>query len=184
MPAIGLKEQRSELAHTLKERCEKAAEIAQGDTAIISWCHLNQEADLLERLIPGSKQVSGSQSDDEKEEILKAFQSGQLKKLVTKPRIAAWGLNFQVCNRMTFFPSHSFEQYYQSIRRCWRFGQTKPVTVDVITTEGQKDVLLNLQRKAKAAEVMFSSLVALMNDASHISRSNYQPERMAVPTWL
>ena len=80
--------------------------------------------------------------------------------LVTKPSIAGWGLNFQHCAHVTFFPSHSFEQYYQGVRRCWRFGQTNPVTVDVVTTEGERRVLDNLQRKAAAADRMFNKLVA------------------------
>jgi hypothetical protein len=79
---------------------------------------------------------------------------------VTKPAIGAWGLNWQHCNRMTFFPSHSYEQYYQAVRRCWRFGQTKPVTVDIITTEGGANALANLQRKADQADRMFEALVS------------------------
>ena len=104
--------------------------------------------------------------------------------LITKPKIGAWGLNWQHCARMTVFPSHSFEQYYQAVRRCWRFGQTKEVTVDVITTEGQKDVLLNLQRKAKAADQMFSSLVSHMNQATSVARVEYGTAACEVPAWL
>ena len=81
------------------------------------------------------------------------------------PKIGCLGLNLQSCAHMTSFPSHSFEQYYQGVRRCWRFGQTRPVTVDIVTTEGEKSVLANLQRKAKAADRMFTELVAHMNDA-------------------
>lgn len=184
MPAVGLQEQREELRHTLKERCEAAAEKLQGAEPGVSWCHLNTESELLERLIPGAKQVKGSQSDEEKEELLQAFSSGQLRVLVTKPVIAAWGLNWQHCNRMTFFPSHSFEQWFQSVRRCWRFGQKRPVEVDVITTEGQRDVLENLQRKARAADRMFDSLVLEMNNASGIARTNYQSRKVEVPGWL
>lgn len=184
MPAVGLKEQRSELSHTLKERCEAAAQKVDHDQPAVVWCHLNAEADLLTSLIPGARQISGSQSDDEKEELFHAFSSGQLTKLVTKPKIGAWGLNWQHCAHMTIFPSHSFEQYYQAVRRFWRFGQTRDVVVDVITTEGQRDVLRNLQRKAAASSQMFSSLVALMNDSQQINRSNYCSQPVEVPTWL
>ena len=99
-----------------------------------------------------------------------AFASGQLRVLVTKPKIGAWGLNFQQCNHVTSFPSHSFEQYYQGVRRCWRFGQKNSVHVDIITTEGEKSVLQNLQRKSKAADKMFADLVRYMNDAQSMDR--------------
>lgn len=161
-----------------------AAERASGDTPSVVWCHLNSEADLLTELIPDARQVSGSQDDELKEEIFKDFSSGNLRVLITKPKIGAWGLNWQHCNRMTFFPSHSFEQYYQSVRRCWRFGQSSPVTVDVITTEGQKDVLANLQRKAAAADRMFSSLVSYMNQSLNVPRGAYQAQSVEVPSWL
>jgi hypothetical protein len=184
MPAVGLKEQRDELRHTMNERCETVAGIVAGNSPAVVWCHLNQEGDLLESIIPGSRQVSGSQSDDQKEEIFNAFSSGELRVLITKPKIGAWGLNWQHCNRMTFFPSHSFEQYYQSVRRCWRFGQQNEVAVDVITTEGQKDVLLNLQRKAKAADQMFSSLVSHMNNSIRINHSNQVAQVMEIPQWI
>ena len=108
--------------------------------------------------------MSGSQSDDEKEEIFNAFTDGELSNLVTKPKIGAFGLNWQHCNRMSVFPSHSYEQYYQAVRRCWRFGQTRQVQVDVITTKGESDVLGNLQRKSAAADRMFTALVSEMRN--------------------
>lgn len=184
MPAIGLDEQRTELKHTLKERCEAVAAKVQGKEPAVVWCHLNDEGTLLEKIIPGARQVSGSQSDDRKEELFNAFSSGQLRVLITKPKIGAWGLNWQHCSKITVFPSHSFEQYYQAVRRCWRFGQENLVTVDVITTEGQKDVLANLQRKAKAADVMFSSLVEHMNASQRINRTSHQSQKVEIPSWL
>lgn len=184
MPAVGLKEQRNELRHTLDERCNAVASKVSGKKPAVVWCHLNTEGDRLESIIPDARQVSGSQSDDQKEELFNAFSSGKLRVLITKPKIGAWGLNWQHCSRMTVFPSHSFEQYYQAVRRCWRFGQKKEVTVDVITTEGQKDVLLNLQRKAKAADQMFSSLVSHMNEATHVARVDQGAVPCEVPAWL
>jgi hypothetical protein len=103
--------------------------------------------------------------------------------LVTKPVIGAWGLNWQHCNRMTYFPSHSYEQWYQAVRRCWRFGQKRDVIVDVIATEGGRNVLANLQRKADQADAMFSALVAHMHDALSIQGHAYDKE-MEVPAWL
>lgn len=112
-------------------------------------------------------QISGADSDERKEEVFDAFTNGSLRALVTKPKIGAFGLNWQHCARMSVFPSHSYEQYYQAVRRCWRFGQTRDVTVDVITTRGEADVLGNLQRKADAADRMFTALVAAMNTEVH-----------------
>jgi SNF2 family DNA or RNA helicase len=185
LPAVGLKEQREERRRTIEERCEKVSSLVAdtGKPALV-WCHLNEEGDLLADSIKDAEQVSGQDSDERKEELFLAFASGELRVLVTKPKIGAWGLNFQHCNHVTFFPSHSFEQYYQGVRRCWRFGQTKPVQVDVITTEGEKEVLKNLQRKAKAADKMFSDLVAHMNDSLSIDRSVNFTKREEVPSWL
>jgi SNF2 family DNA or RNA helicase len=138
----------------------------------------------LEQLIPDCVQVSGKDSDDAKEEKLMGFQKGKYRVLVTKPKIGAWGLNFQHCNHVLTFPSHSFEQYYQSIRRCWRFGQKNPVHVDIITTEGEQDVLKNLQRKAKQANEMFSNLVQEMNKELSIERINRHTKTTGIPQWL
>jgi hypothetical protein len=184
MPAVTLQEQREELRRTLTERCERVAELVNHDRHAMVWCHLNAEGDTLARLIPGALQVAGSDSDDEKEEKLLAFQAGEARVLVTKPTIGAWGLNFQHCAHVTFFPSHSFEQYYQAVRRCWRFGQESPVHVDVVTTVGQRNVLQNLQRKAHQADRMFDRLVAHMRESLSISTDEHFPDPVQVPTWL
>ena len=185
LPAVGLKEQRDERRRTIEERCERAASLVRdtGQPAMV-WCHLNAEGDMLERLIPDAIQVSGSDSDDAKEEKLLAFARNQARVLVTKPAIGAWGLNFQHCAHMTFFPSHSFEQYYQGVRRCWRFGQKRSVHVDIITTEGERGVLSNLQRKATQADRMFSNLVSEMNAALAIERASKFTQQLEVPSWL
>jgi SNF2 family DNA or RNA helicase len=86
-------------------------------------------------------QVSGSDRDESKEEKFMAFADGQTRVLVTKPKIGAFGLNFQHCNHVTFFPDHSYEQYYQAVRRCWRFGQKREVNVDIVMTEGDRKVM-------------------------------------------
>ena len=183
MPAIGQAEQRKERSHTIRERCEKVAELVSTDDFCVAWCHLNPEGDLLEKLIPNAVQVSGKDSDESKEEKFEAFQTGQIKTLVTKPSIGAWGLNWQHCNRTTFFPSHSFEQYYQLIRRFWRFGQKRDVTVDCVTTAGEANVLENLQRKAQAADKMFESIVREMNNELRIDRSQKFEQAMVKPLW-
>lgn len=185
LPAEGLKEQREEAARTVTERCEKVAELCSGHDMSLVWCNRNEEGDLLERLIPGAVQVAGRHTDDEKEERLTAFARGEIKVLVTKPKIGAMGLNLQSCAHVTFFPTHSYEQYYQGIRRCWRFGQKRPVTVDIVATEGEVAVMESLRRKAIAADRMFTALVEQMNNAQRIERSvsNFTTETK-VPSWL
>jgi hypothetical protein len=184
LPAVGLAEQRDERRRTIVERCEKAASLINGHHAALAWCHLNDEGDLLTKLIKGASQVSGDDADEAKEEKFLAFIKGEIRVLVTKQRIAGWGLNLQHCNHMTTFPSHSFEGYYQAVRRCWRFGQKLPVTVDIVTSEGEKSVLKNLQRKAKAADKMFTGLVAHMNEARSMDRKSDYTKKQEVPKWL
>lgn len=118
LPAVGLREQREERRNTITQRCEKVASLVNdtGKPAIV-WCHMNDEGDMIEKIIPDAVQVSGKDSDESKEEKFIAFSKGNIRVLITKPKIGAWGLNFQHCNHMTFFPSHSFEQYYQGVRR-------------------------------------------------------------------
>jgi hypothetical protein len=183
VPAYGLREEREENRRTLAERCEAAAASIEDAEHAVSWCHLNAESAMLTRLIDGAVEVSGADSPDEKEEKLRAFTRGEIRVLVTKPSIGAWGLNWQHAHRMTYFPSHSYEQWYQAIRRMWRFGQTKPVVVDVITTEGGRNVLGNLQRKAKQADEMFTALVNHMNNALDIESVTYE-KTVEVPAWL
>ena len=184
VPAETMAEQREETRRTLQERCEKVAELVSHKKPALIWCHLNPEGDLLERLIRDCVQVSGADTDEAKEEKLMAFANGQARVLVTKPKVAGFGLNFQHCAHETFFPSHSYEQYYQAVRRCWRFGQARPVTVDIVTTEGGWDVMANLQRKADAADKMFEQLVSLMNESLKIERRNDFTKKEEAPSWL
>ena len=183
-PAQGLKEQRAERRATLKERCEAVAEKVNCNSIALVWCNLNDEGDLLENLIKDAVQVAGKHSDEEKENRLLAFSENKIRVLITKPKVAGFGLNYQNCAHTTFFPSHSYEQYYQGIRRMWRFGQTRPVVVDVITTKGEIEVLKNLQRKAKQADQMFSKLVAFMNNALTIDSGRYFNQQEVIPRWL
>jgi SNF2 family DNA or RNA helicase len=135
-------------------------------------------------MIPDAVEVSGSDSDDAKIEKFGAFIDGDIRVLVTKPKIGALGLNFQHCSHITFFPSHSYEQYYQAVRRCYRFGQKNEVTVDLVYTEGQNRVMKNLQRKAKQADKMFEQLVSEMNNSIAINRINQHTKKVQVPSWL
>lgn len=185
LPAIGLQEQREERRRTLNERCEMAASLVNktGQPAIC-WCHLNTEGDLLTKLIPDATQVSGADSDESKERAFEDFAAGRIRVLVTKPTIAGFGLNWQHCAHQTFFPSHSFEQWYQAVRRCWRFGQKRPVVVDVISSEGERDVLANLERKQVAADAMFANLIQMMHNAMEVKTEAYGSNQEEVPSWL
>lgn len=184
-PAVGLREEREERRHTIKERCEKIAELVSdtGKPALV-WCHLNDEGDLLEQMIKDGVQVAGKHSDKLKEERLLGFANGDIRVLITKPKIGAWGLNYQHCSHITFFPSHSFEQYYQGVRRCWRFGQKNDVRIDIISTEGEVDVLKNLQRKSNAANKMFEKLVEFMNQYLEIKITDNYNQIEKIPQWL
>jgi hypothetical protein len=184
VPAVGLHEERAELRRTITERCEQAAELLDGVKTGIAWCHLNPEGDLLAKMIPGAVQVAGSDSTDDKEAKLAAFTRGDIRILVTKPKIGAWGLNWQHCHRMTYFPDYSYEAHYQAVRRCWRFGQTEPVTVDIITTPGGANALAGLERKAAQASAMFTALVAHMNDSQNVARSVIYDTPVEVPQWV
>lgn len=183
LSAIGLQEERAEQRRTIPERCELVAELLEHVDTAVAWCQLNAEGDLLTKLIDGAVQVSGSEDADRKEEKLIAFSRGEIRVLVTKPIIGAWGLNWQHCNRMTFFPSHSYEQYYQAVRRSWRFGQTRDVLVDIVTTEGGVNALKNLRRKAEQADRMFDTLIAHMLEAVTIDRSNNYDVPVELPIW-
>ena len=184
LPAVGLQEQRKERRRTLMERCEMAAELADHNHPAVVWCHLNDEGDTLEGMIPDAVQVAGKDSDEKKEDLFEAFKNGQARVLITKPKIGAWGLNWQHCNHVVYFPSHSYEQYYQAVRRCWRFGQQQPVTVDRVATSGEKIVVDNMQKKADQAIKMFNRLVAHMNDSIEIERTRKYTKQVEVPKWL
>lgn len=176
-----LKERRS----TLTERCEMAASLVNSTgKPFLAWCNLNDEGYLMEKLMPDAVQVSGNESDEEKEEAFLAFVNGQTRGLISKTKIAGFGLNFQHCAHQTFFADHSFEQYYQGTRRSWRFGQKNDVTIDMISSSGQAKVLANHARKARNAEIMFSNLVALMGEELKITRKNPFTTQAEKPSWL
>jgi len=185
IPAVGLDEQRSDLRRTMNERCCMAAEVinAHSDQAI-AWCNLNEEGKRLTKAIDGAVEVCGSDSEEHKEKTFAGFVRGDVRVLVTKPSIGGFGLNFQHCAHQTYFPSHSYEQYYQSVRRCWRFGQKKPVTVDMITTNGQEGVLRNLSRKAEQASQMFEQLVNMMWREIKPECRNSYTKKERIPEWL
>ena len=186
MEAVGLNEQRAERRRTIQSRCGKVADIANStDDAFVAWCSLNSESKMLSEQMRDCEEITGAQTDEEKEERIEAFQSGQIKRIVTKPSMAAFGLNWQHCHRMSFFPSHSHEQFYQAVRRCWRFGQASAVEVHIVTTESEASVLGNLRRKERQADEMFRMVVENMKRADSGNSSNYiTREKMKGPSWL
>jgi len=180
----GLQEEREENRRTITQRCELAAQALADADSGVAWCHLNDESALLAKLVEGSVEITGSMSPDEKEEILTAFLAGEVRVIVTKPKIGAWGLNWQFSHRMTYFPSHSYEQWYQAVRRMWRYGQGQPVEVDVIMSQGNERVYRNLRRKAAAAEQMFDLLTNYMNDALRMEIDLDHNLLMEAPPWI
>jgi hypothetical protein len=167
MPAVRFREEREAIRRTIQERCEAAAEIVcQNSATSMVWCNRNDEGDLLEQLIPGAIQVAGRDSDEKKEETARWFVRGsdERRVLISKPTIFGFGLNFQHCAHMTYFPTWSYEQYYQASRRLWRFGQTQPVRIDLVYTEGGKRMLAGLRNKEERAIEMFESLVHHMHE--------------------
>jgi len=179
-------EEREAIRRTITERCAAVAEkIGTNGNVSMIWCHLNDEGDTLEKMIPGSIQIAGKDPEGKREEIAQWFVNGNDEKriLISKPKIFGFGLNFQHCHHMTYFPTHSYEQYYQATRRLWRFGQARPVRVDRIYTNGGQRMLENLQRKAKQADKMFSDLVRFMGRELSI-KNVYEKREVEIPQWM
>jgi len=185
LEATDFYEEREAIKRTIQERCEMAAErVAQHDISAV-WCHRNEEASLLKKLIPNSVEISGSDSPEKKEEAADWFVNGRSQKrvLISKPKIFGFGMNFQHAAHAVYFPSHSYEQYYQATRRMLRFGQTQTVVIDRIYTNGGKRMLQSIDRKARQAEKMFDMLVKHIND--ELSLQNiYTPQKVSIPQWL
>lgn len=161
-----LAERREARRESISERVALAAATvaAQPDEPWVIWCDLNKESDALVKAIPGAVQVKGSDSPEYKEQNLTAFATGEVRVLVTKPSIAGFGLNWQHCARMIFVGlSDSFERLFQATRRCWRYGQTRPVEVYIVTADREGAVVENIRRKEKQAKYMLEELVKHSN---------------------
>lgn len=192
--ALSLNERREARRNSLDDRVEAAAEIANGtDEQVLVWCDLNAESEALAGAINGAVEVRGSQTPDFKENAMNGFTDGVNRVLVSKPSIAGWGMNWQQCNTMIFVGlSDSFEAYYQAVRRCWRFGQKRPVKVYIIISEAEGCVKQNIERKQADAQRMTKELVKFTKDIlsaeiRHTSRmiENYiTVERMEMPAWI
>lgn len=189
-----LLERRSARKNSLEDRVAKAAEIANGtDEQVLVWCDLNSESKALTKAINGAVEVEGSMSLEEKEAGIVGFLNGKYRVLVSKPSIAGFGINAQnACKEIFVGLSDSFEQMYQAIRRCWRFGQTRPVDVWIVTSDAEGAVRANIERKQADAERMTDELVKftkefLKSDLKQTKRDvdeYYAFEEMEVPEWL
>lgn len=190
-----LTERRDARRMSMQERCAKAAELVAADPEEqwVIWCDLNDESELLTKLIPGSVEVRGSDKPDEKAKALQMFAEGSVRYLVTKPSIAGFGMNWQNCHNMIFVGlSDSFEAMYQAIRRCYRFGQKWTVNVHIVTSAAEGAVKSNIERKEIQAESMKKNMVQhtkeiLEQDIRGTDRVviPYDPRvDMRVPEWL
>jgi hypothetical protein len=180
--AKSMTEVRHEQKMTEDKRCEKAIELAQGKTSVY-WCNTNNESAILKGLDSEAVEIIGSQSIDRKEEILLAFANGEIKRLITKAKMTGMGLNWQHCNHSVFFPTWSYEQYYQAVRRFWRFGQTKPVTIDMVISDGQTRVLEALQQKTQKAIELHKNLTENVNRTFTHNKKEFN-QKVELPKWI
>lgn len=182
-PSSRLTEVREETKKTLSERCEIAVDKATNAGTSVYWCNLNSEASLIKEMDKDAAEVKGSDSIEKKEDTLLAFAEGKINRLITKPKITSQGLNWQHCNHTVFFPTFSYEQYYQAVRRFWRFGQKNPVTVDLVYSEGQEKVMTALKEKQVKADALFSKLNSAVN--KHVNTSGKEfASKLILPTFI
>jgi ERCC4-related helicase len=160
--AKSMTEVRHEQKQTEQKRCEKAIELAQNKVSVY-WCNTNNESSILKSLDNESVEIIGSMSIEKKEDILVNFAAGNIDRIITKAKMTGMGLNWQHCNHSVFFPTWSYEQYYQAIRRFWRFGQQNDVTIDVVISDGQTRVIEALEQKTKKAMDLYKNLTKEVN---------------------
>lgn len=193
-PAMGLQERNKARKDSVNDRVKKAAEIANSiEGECLVWCNLNDESEKLSESIDHAMEVKGSDKPDYKSKTLLDFAHGDVKCLVSKPKIAGFGMNWQNCNSMIFVGlSDSFEMFYQAVRRCWRFGQTKPVHVHVISADTEGAVVENIRRKAALHDELSKKMVKHMRTmmekeifAAAVEKTEYTTKmEMGIPIWL
>lgn len=190
-----LQERQQARRDSIADRVKACADIVNASTEpFLVWCNLNDESDALKAAIPDAVEVRGSDADEHKEKAIAGFLDGSIRVIVSKPKIMGLGLNFQHCADMAYVGlSDSYEQLYQSIRRCWRFGQTRPVNVHVITAETEGAVVANIKRKEAEAEATYNNMIAHMKDLNAAAlhggavrnKTAYRPNvAMSIPSWL
>lgn len=189
-----LNERRAARRDSLAQRVAKAAEIANAASdQVLVWCDLNAESQLLTRSIRDAVEVKGSDSDNHKVKAMTGFSAGSVRVLVSKPSIAGWGMNWQNCSKMIFVGlSDSYEAWYQAVRRCWRFGQTRPVDVHLVVSDAEGAVRENLRRKHRDAARMTREIIRhtrniLSSDIRRTvrhSNSYLATEALELPAWM
>ncbi len=195
LEAVTLTERRNARKASMADRVQACADAVNAEPSEpwVVWCDLNEEGDALTAAIDGAIQIAGKDSTEIKESRLRDFAEGRVRVLVSKPSICGWGLNWQHCARMAFVGvTDSFESYYQSVRRCWRFGQTRPVDVHVFASSLEGAVVANLRRKEQAAIAMSESLGAETRESvfaevrgSTRETNTYDaPRRVAIPHFI
>lgn len=193
MQADTLQERIAARRATVKDRVELAAQITPTDRPMVWWCNLNAESEMLTKLITGAVETKGNDPDDVKERKLRDFSEGRTRVLVTKAGVAGFGMNWQHCRDTGFVGlNDSFEQFYQAVRRFWRFGQTQPVTAHIIASEIEGATVANIKRKEADAERMAASMVMHMADLSREAvcgsvrdTPNYNPQiPVQLPSFL
>jgi superfamily II DNA or RNA helicase len=158
---------------TIENRCNKAVELSSNYNTSVYWCNFNAESLLLSQIDKTAIEITGSMHIEKKEEILRAFADGEIKKLITKPKMTAFGLNWQHCNHTVYFPTFSYEQFYQAIRRFWRFGQTSDVICDMVLSDGQKRILDSIEIKTAKAIELFDKLNSTLNKKVDINKREF-----------
>lgn len=179
--AKSMTEVRHEQKQTEDKRCEKAVELATGKTSVY-WCNTNNESRLLREMDSDAVEIIGTQSIEQKEERLLAFANGEITRLITKAKMTGMGLNWQHCNHTVFFPTWSYEQYYQAIRRFWRFGQKSKVTVEMVVSDGQTRVIETLTQKTKKAIELHKNLTDNVNRSFTDSKREFN-KSIIKPKW-
>lgn len=188
--ASSLQERQQARRESIADRVSVVADIANStDQPMLCWCDYNAESESLRKAIPDSVEVKGSDTNAHKVDAMMGFAEGKYRVLVTKPSIAGFGMNWQHCNIMAFVGlSDSFEQYYQAIRRCYRFGQTRDVHVHIAHAETEDAVIRNIMRKQQDAAEMMKKLVEYMKDTAperSIDDSRYHnTDERKIPQWL
>ena len=190
--AQGLQDRNKARRESIESRCEKAAEIVKDWPSYIAWCNLNDESERLADLT-GAVEITGGMHPDKKESAILGFTDLEIPAIVTKPKIAGFGLNWQHCNKMIFVGlSDSFEAFYQAVRRCWRFGQTQPVDVHIVISDREGAVLDNIRRKQAQNDQMGREMAAIMRDltiadikGAALEKTDYIPqEKMTIPAFI
>lgn len=181
-----LSERREARKKSLDDRIEITRELVESsDDSWLVWCDYNAESENLHKAIPGSIEVQGKDSPDYKAQTALAFGEGKIRTLISKPSIYGFGMNFQNCHEIVFCGiSDSYEQFYQAIRRCWRYGQEHEVNVHIILSEAELNVLENIKQKQSQMDELQNKMVALMHDVTmseikHTTRivADYKPQQ-------